>query len=43
MFTGIVQAIGKVREPENSDDGVRLTILAPISGSTKCAWATRSP
>ena len=29
MFTGIVQAIGKVREPEKLGDGVRLTIHAP--------------
>lgn len=32
MFTGIVQAIGKVREPEKLGDGVRLTILAPDLG-----------
>ncbi len=32
MFTGIVQAIGKVREPEKLGNGVRLTILAPGLG-----------
>jgi riboflavin synthase len=32
MFTGIVQAIGKVREPEQLGNGVRLTILAPDLG-----------
>lgn len=32
MFTGIVQAIGKVREPEKLGNGVRLTILAPELG-----------
>ena len=32
MFTGIVQAIGKVREPERLGNGVRLTILAPDLG-----------
>lgn len=32
MFTGIVQAVGKVREPEKLGDGVRLTILAPALG-----------
>ena len=32
MFTGIVQAIGKVREPEVLGDGVRLTIEAPDFG-----------
>ncbi len=32
MFTGIVQAIGKVREPEVLGDGVRLTIWAPTLG-----------
>ena len=32
MFTGIVQAIGKVREPETLGDGVRLTIDAPTFG-----------
>ncbi len=32
MFTGIVQAIGKVREPEKLGNGVRLTILAPDLG-----------
>ena len=32
MFTGIVQAIGKVREPEGLGNGVRLTILAPDLG-----------
>lgn len=31
MFTGIVQAIGKVREPEKLGNGVRLTIVAPES------------
>ena len=29
MFTGIIQAIGKVREPEPLGNGVRLTICAP--------------
>jgi riboflavin synthase len=29
MFTGIIQAIGKVREPEQLGNGVRLTILTP--------------
>ncbi len=29
MFTGIVQAIGKVREPEKLGNGVRLTIVTP--------------
>lgn len=32
MFTGIIQAIGKVREPEKLGDGVRLTIDAPTLG-----------
>ncbi len=32
MFTGIIQAIGKVREPEPLGDGVRLTISAPTLG-----------
>ena len=32
MFTGIIQAIGKVREPEALGDGVRLTIEAPDLG-----------
>ena len=32
MFTGIVQAIGKVREPEPLGNGVRLTIVAPTLG-----------
>lgn len=32
MFTGIIQAIGKVREPEPLDNGVRLTICAPDLG-----------
>ena len=32
MFTGIVQAIGKVREPEPLGNGVRLTIVAPALG-----------
>lgn len=32
MFTGIIQAIGKVREPEKLGDGVRLTIYAPELG-----------
>ena len=32
MFTGIVQAVGKVREPEKLGNGVRLTILAPELG-----------
>lgn len=29
MFTGIIQAIGKVREPEQLGSGVRLTIVTP--------------
>ena len=29
MFTGIIQAIGKVREPEKLGNGVRLTIVPP--------------
>lgn len=29
MFTGIIQAIGKVREPERLGNGVRLTIVTP--------------
>ena len=29
MFTGIIQAIGKVREPEKLGNGVRLTIVRP--------------
>ena len=32
MFTGIVQAVGKVREPEKLGNGVRLTSLAPELG-----------
>lgn len=32
MFTGIVQAVGKVREPEKLGNGVRLTIYAPELG-----------
>lgn len=32
MFTGIVQAIGNVREPEKLGNGVRLTIEAPGLG-----------
>ena len=32
MFTGIIQAMGKVREPEKLGDGVRLTIDAPTLG-----------
>ncbi len=32
MFTGIIQAVGKVREPEKLGNGVRLTILAPDLG-----------
>ena len=32
MFTGIIQAIGKVREPEKLGNGVRLTISAPDLG-----------
>lgn len=32
MFTGIIQAIGKVREPEKLGNGVRLTIVAPELG-----------
>ena len=29
MFTGIIQAVGKVREPETLGNGVRLTIVTP--------------
>ena len=29
MFTGIIQAVGKIREPEKLGDGVRLTIATP--------------
>lgn len=29
MFTGIVQAVGKIREPEKLGNGVRLTIATP--------------
>ena len=29
MFTGIIQAVGKVREPEKLGNGVRLTIVTP--------------
>ncbi len=32
MFTGIIQAVGKVREPEKIGNGVRLTIHAPDLG-----------
>lgn len=32
MFTGIIQAVGKVREPEKLGNGVRLTIYAPDLG-----------
>ncbi len=32
MFTGIIQAMGKVREPEKLGDGVRLMIDAPTLG-----------
>lgn len=32
MFTGIVQAVGKVREPEKLGNGVRLTIYSPELG-----------
>ena len=31
MFTGIIQAVGKVREPEKLGNGVRLTIVTPES------------
>ena len=31
MFTGIIQAVGKVREPEKLGDGVRLTIKTPAA------------
>lgn len=31
MFTGIIQAVGKVREPEKLGDGVRLTVVTPAS------------
>ena len=43
MFTGIVQAVGKVREPEKLGNGVRLTILAPDLGLKRSKrWVTRS-
>ncbi len=29
MFTGIIQAVGKVREPKKLGNGVRLTIVTP--------------
>ncbi len=29
MFTGIIQAVGKVREPEKLGNGLRLTIVCP--------------
>lgn len=32
MFTGTIQAVGKVREPEPLGNGVRLTIVAPDLG-----------
>ena len=32
MFTGSIQAVGKVREPEPLGNGVRLTIVAPDLG-----------
>ena len=32
MFTGIIHAVGKVREPEKLGNGVRLTIHAPDLG-----------
>ncbi len=32
MFTGIIQTVGKVREPEPLGNGVRLTIVAPDLG-----------
>ena len=32
MFTGIIQAVGKVREPEPLGNGVRLMIVAPDLG-----------
>ncbi|MDL2058665.1 riboflavin synthase [Mesosutterella sp. AGMB02718] len=32
MFTGIIQAVGMVREPEKLGDGLRLTIDAPKLG-----------
>ncbi len=31
MFTGIIQAVGKVREPQKLGNGVRLTIVTPAS------------
>ena len=31
MFAGIIQAVGKVREPEKLGNGVRLTIVTPES------------
>ena len=42
MFTGIVQAVGKVREPEKLGNGVRLTILAPDLGLNEVKGAIRS-
>ena len=38
MFTGIIQAIGKVREPEKLGNGV-----LPISGLIRSVSANRSP
>ena len=43
MFTGIIQAIGKVREPEKLGNGVRLTISAPDLGLDQVVSANRSP
>ena len=42
MFTGIVQAIGKVREPEKLGDGVRLTIHAPALDLSDVGGSIRS-
>ena len=29
MFTGIIQAVGRVREPEKLGSGLHLTIVCP--------------
>ena len=34
MFTGIITAMGKVREPQKLGDGVRLTIDTPAAVMT---------
>ena len=31
MFTGIIQAVGRVREPEKLGSGLRLTLRACVS------------